>query len=187
MVRTRRERVRLARPQAGLRDRVDELGRRAEQRHLRLVGEGEERVAVGMERRAVVEQERRARRERRHEPVPHHPAAGREVEDAIAGLHVAVQLVLLQVLQQRAAGAVDDALGHAGRAGRIEDVERMVERQRRVRERRRRDAAPTNAVPAASRRPMTRSARPSAAAAGSRRSSGADRRSCRRRGSRRRR
>ena len=40
----------------------------------------------------------------------------REVEDAVAGADVAVELVLLQVLNQRAAGAVDDALRHAGRA-----------------------------------------------------------------------
>ena len=82
-----------------------------------------------MERRSVVQHQRRFRGERRDQPVPHHPAAGREVEDAIAGADVAVQLVLLQVLEQRAAGAVHDALRHAGRAGRIEDVERMVERE----------------------------------------------------------
>ena len=110
--------------------RVDELRRRAEQRHAGRVGEVEQHVAVGMERRAVVEQQRRLRRERRDQPVPHHPAAGREVEDAIAGLDVAVELVLLEVLDQRAAGAMDDALGDAGRARRVEDVERMVERQR---------------------------------------------------------
>ena len=82
-----------------------------------------------MERRAVVEHERRLRRERGDEPVPHHPAARREVEDAVAAADVAVELVLLQVLEQRAAGAVDDALRHAGGAGRIQDVERVVERQ----------------------------------------------------------
>jgi hypothetical protein len=38
-----------------------------------------------------------------------------------------VQLVLLQVLQQRAARAVHDALRHAGRARRVKDVQRMVE------------------------------------------------------------
>ncbi|MNF13309.1 hypothetical protein D3C80_2151050 [compost metagenome] len=38
-----------------------------------------------------------------------------------------MQLVLFQVLQQGAAYAVDYALGSAGGAGRIEDVERVVE------------------------------------------------------------
>ena len=96
-----------------------------------LVREGEQRVAVGMKRRAVVEQDGRARRQHRHQPVPHHPAERREVEDAIARLDVAVELVLLEVLDQRAAGAVDDALGDAGRARGIQDVERMIERQPR--------------------------------------------------------
>ena len=40
-----------------------------------------------------------------------------------------MKLVLLQMLDQRAAGAMHDALGHAGRAGRIEDVKRVIERQ----------------------------------------------------------
>ena len=34
-----------------------------------------------------------------HQPVPHHPAAGGEVEEPVARAHVAVQLVFLQVLQ----------------------------------------------------------------------------------------
>jgi len=55
-----------------------------------------------------------------------------------------VQLVFLEMLQQRAADAVDDAFGHAGRPRRIHDIERMVERQRRevrLRRRVRRDEA----------------------------------------------
>ena len=38
----------------------------------------------GWNGRAVVQNQRGLRRERRDEPVPHHPAAGREVEDAVA-------------------------------------------------------------------------------------------------------
>ena len=38
-----------------------------------------------------------------------------------------MQLVLFQVLQQGAANAVHDALGFAGGAGGVEDVERVVE------------------------------------------------------------
>ena len=116
------------------------------------------------EGRAVVQQQRRARGQARHEPVPHHPAAGREVEQAVARLHVAVQQVLLQVLQQRAAGAVHDALGHARRARRVQDVERMIERQLRVVDRtRRRTARATRPTATASRtspgRRIRRSAR----------------------------
>ena len=75
----------------------------------------------------------------RDEPVPHHPAAGGEVEQPVAGLHVAVQTVLLQVLEQDAASAVHDALRHAGRSRRVHDVERVVERQLRVVDRARRE------------------------------------------------
>ena len=93
------------------------------------LGVVEEDVAAADEGRAVVEQQRRAGGEARDKPVPHHPAAGSEVEQPVARLHVAVQLVLLQVLQQGAARAVHDALRHAGGAGGVHDVERMVERQ----------------------------------------------------------
>ncbi len=48
-----------------------------------------------------------------------------------------MQPVLLDVLQKRAAGAVHDRLGLTGRAGRVEDVDRVVEGQLRERERRR--------------------------------------------------
>ena len=41
-----------------------------------------------------------------------------------------MQLVLFQMLQQGAADAVDDALGFAGGAGGVEDVERVVESHR---------------------------------------------------------
>ena len=62
------------------------------------------------------------------QPVPHHPAAGGEVEQGILALQVGVQAQLLDVLQQSAAGTVDNALGHAGGARRVEDVQRVVER-----------------------------------------------------------
>src|SRR5258708_22643839 len=47
-----------------------------------------------------------------------------------------MELVLLQMLQRRAAGSVDDALGHTGGAGGIQDVQGMVEREAQVRRRR---------------------------------------------------
>ena len=94
-----------------------------------------------MEGRAVVEQQRRARGQARDQPVPHHPAAGGEIEQPVAGLDVAVEPMLLQMLEQRAAGAVHDAFRHAGRARGIQDVERMVEGQPREGDRRRRRRA----------------------------------------------
>ena len=80
-------------------------------------------------RRTVVEHDRRAARQRAREPVPHHPPARGEIEDPIAGTDGGVKLVFLQVLQQRAARAVHEALRKAGRARREHHVERMVERQ----------------------------------------------------------
>ena len=110
--------------------RVDELRRRAEQRHAGRVGEVEEHVAVGVERRPVVEEQRRLGRQRRDQPVPHHPAAGREVEDAVAAPRCRSGADAPSgARDQRAAGTVNDALGDAGGAGRIEDVERVIERQ----------------------------------------------------------
>ena len=80
-------------------------------------GEVEEGAVAGMHGGAVVEQDCGLGRQRRDEPVPHHPAQGRVVEDAVAGPDVAVELVLLEVLKEDAARAVHDALGHAGGAG----------------------------------------------------------------------
>ena len=67
----------------------------------------------------------------RDEPVPHHPAAGGEVEDPVVRAEVGVQHQLLEMLEQRAARPVHHALGQARRAGRVHDVERMIERQAR--------------------------------------------------------
>ena len=50
-----------------------------------------------------------------------------------------MQPVLLDVLQQRSARAVHDALGHAGRARRVQDVQRGFERQALVGDRRGRE------------------------------------------------
>ena len=65
------------------------------------------RLTNGDRRRAAAWRRRRAGRQ----PVPHHPAAGREIEQAVAGFHVGVELVFLEMLQQGAAGAVHDAFG----------------------------------------------------------------------------
>ena len=86
-----------------------------------------------MERRAIVEHHGGAEREARHEPMPHHPSAGGEIKDPVLGLEVRVQRQFLQVLDERAAGAVDDALGLPGRARRVQDIQRVVEGQRRER------------------------------------------------------
>src|SRR3954465_2899987 len=91
--------VRVDRLETRLAERVDELGRGAEVSHALGVSEVEEEAPAIHERRAVVEQERRAGCEAAHQPVPHHPAERSEVEQAIAGAYIALQPMLLQVLQ----------------------------------------------------------------------------------------
>jgi hypothetical protein len=63
------------------------------------------------------------------QPVPHHPPAGGEVEDRVLAFKVGVQHQFFEVVNQDAAGALHHALGQAGGARRIHDVERMIERQ----------------------------------------------------------
>ena len=91
------------------------------------IGEVEEDAVAGKRRRAVVQKHRRARSQDGDEPVPHHPSQGREVEHPVARLHVRVQALLLQMLQQHPAGAVDDALGRPRGPRGEQDVERVLE------------------------------------------------------------
>ena len=126
----------LARPDARLLAGREKARARAEDRDALVARHAPEHARIRLQRRAVEQHDRRAGGERARERVPHHPAAGREVEVAVVRPHVGVQRVLLQLLQQRAAGAVHDALRHAGRAGRIQDEGRMIERQLRERQRR---------------------------------------------------
>ena len=83
-------------------------------------------------------------------PVPHHPGARRKVKDAVAGLHVGVQHVLLEVLQQRPARTVHDALRRPGCTRRKHDEERVIEGKPReldlVRRRIRREVVPDGRV-----------------------------------------
>ena len=111
----------------GLGGGVEILGGGAEERHALRVGIIEQGIAVGMKGRAVIEQQRRLGGERTDQPVPHHPAASGGIEHPVAPPDIAVQRVLLHVLQQRAAGAVDDALGRAGGARGKHDHQRVVE------------------------------------------------------------
>ncbi|MNH02851.1 hypothetical protein D3C79_620970 [compost metagenome] len=95
---------------------IQVLGGGAKQADLFVAGQIPEYVAVRVEGRAIVEHQSGAGGEGAHQPVPHHPAAGGEVEHPLPRLDVAVQLMLLEVLQQGAADAVDYALGFAGGA-----------------------------------------------------------------------
>src|SRR5688572_27912960 len=113
--------------EAGFAERVDELRRGAEMRDALGFGEIEHNLAAADERGAVVQDKRRSGSKAGDEPVPHHPAESGEVEKPVARLDVALQAMLLQVLQERAAGSVHDALRYAGRTRGVKDVERVVE------------------------------------------------------------
>ena len=138
----RREAVAPRRHQAGGAAAVDEARAGPEVCHLQAVDRVPQHVEGRMRGRPVVEHDGRAFRQRGDQPVPHHPAAGGEVEQAIAGPDVAVQMQFRVVLQQHAAGPVHQRLGQAGRAGGVEHREGVIEGQRRRGERRRRAGQP---------------------------------------------
>ena len=94
---------------------------------LGLRGEVPQGVESGVAGVAVVEDDRRVGEEHRDEEVPHHPAGGGEPEDAVAVLRVDVEVHLLQVLEEDAAVSLDDRLGEAGGARRVEDPQGVVE------------------------------------------------------------
>src|SRR4029078_13379426 len=73
-------------------------GAGAEHRDPGAVGEVPEDAHVRIPGAAVVEDDRGAGEEPRDDEVPHHPAGGREPEEAVTGLGVDVEVELLQVL-----------------------------------------------------------------------------------------
>ena len=112
---------------AGLHARGDVAGARAEAVDLGVAREVPQRVHVRVARVAVVEQDLGLGEQAGDQEVPHHPAGGGEPEEAVARLQVAVQVHLLQVLEQDAALALHDRLGQPRGAGGVEDPERVVE------------------------------------------------------------
>ncbi len=112
----RGEIVRVLRAQPGLLSGVDELRGGAEEVDPFLRRIVENHFVLRVERRAVIKHQGRFGGQARNQPVPHHPAHGREPEHAVARLYPAVKLMLLQMLQQDSALAMHDAFRHAGRA-----------------------------------------------------------------------
>ena len=94
----------------------------------RRLGEVPQHAHVRVAGAAVVEHDRRLGEQAADEEVPHHPARRREPEDAVALLRVDVQVELLEVLEQDPALALDDRLRQPGRAGGVQDPQRVVER-----------------------------------------------------------
>ena len=94
----------------------DELRTGAKYRDAFLINRIKQHLALIRKGRAVIQHQRCTAGEARHQPVPHHPAAGGEVEERVLGSNIAVQPVLLQVLNERATRPMDNALGHTGRS-----------------------------------------------------------------------
>src|SRR5688572_26510859 len=117
----------LVRAQTRLAQRIDVFGGGAEDGHSLLVGEIEERAFIWKERRAVVKEKGAASKQARDQPVPHHPSAGGEVKEPVVRFEVGVEEKLRDVLEQNAAGAMDDAFRHSRRAGGIENEDGVIE------------------------------------------------------------
>ncbi len=121
---------------AGLHAARDERRARAQARDLSLRREVPEAIERRRAGAAVVEHDRGRREQHADEEVPHHPAGRREPERAVVLVHVEVQVQVLELLEQDPAVALDDRLRQAGRAARVQDPERVVERHRHELERR---------------------------------------------------
>ena len=118
----------VARLHAGLHAGGDVGRAGAEAGDLRALGEVPQHAHVRVAGAAVVEHDRGLGEQPGDEEVPHHPAGRGEPEDAVAGLRVDVQVELLEVLEQDPALAVDDRLRQPGGARRVQDPQRVVER-----------------------------------------------------------
>ena len=118
----------------GLHARGDERGARAERRDLRLGAQLPQTVKRRIAGVAVEQHHRGVGQQHADEEVPHHPAGRREPEHAVAGARVDVQLVVLELLEQDPALALDDRLRQAGRTGAVQHPQRVVERHLRERQ-----------------------------------------------------
>ena len=112
-----------ARCQALLATGEDEGRRRAEERHALVGRHAPQRLEPGVAGIAVEQHGRGSDQQARHQVVPHHPARGREPEEAVARAEIVVQGQHLVVLDEDAAVAVDDRLGQPGGPRRVEDVQ----------------------------------------------------------------
>src|SRR5690554_5909221 len=108
-------------------DGVDEFRACTEDGDRFALGELEEDLSVVCEWISVKENERGFGGEAAYEPVPHHPPAGREVEEAIERTDACMEAMLLEVLEKRSPLPVDDAFGLSRGSARVENVEGVVE------------------------------------------------------------
>ncbi len=111
------------------------------------LGEFPQCTEIGRAGIAVVDADGGADQQPRHLRIPHDPAGGRIPVEAVLRPEIELQRMAFQGFQQGAAVAVHDRLRHAGGAGRIQDPQRMVERQLFEADSLRRPSRPQQAVP----------------------------------------
>ena len=105
----------------------EELGAGSKMGDAGFGGDAPQRSQVGVHRTPVVQNHRRLDGQCADQPVPHHPAAGGEPEDAVVTSDVGVKSELGQMLEQHSAGAVHDAFRWSGGARGVEDEGGLVE------------------------------------------------------------
>ena len=121
--------VRLARPQACLGNRINIFGRSTEHAHLLPRHQIKHDIAIRKERRTIVQHYGGTTCQPRDQPVPHHPATGREIEQSIVRTQVDMQLLLHEMFEEGSSRSVHNTFRHACRARRVHDVKRMIKRQ----------------------------------------------------------
>src|SRR5690606_9326885 len=104
--------------------------RDAEMRDLEVTGELPQGAEIGMARVAVEEGDRRSPQQPRCQVTPPPPARRREPEEAVTFPQIAMQPQDLQMLEEDPSVAVDYGLRLSGGSRGVEDIQRMVERNR---------------------------------------------------------
>ena len=118
-----------ARPDAGLQARRDECRAGPELRDPTLGRHLPQRAEIRMAGVAVVQDCRATDEQRTQQQVPHHPAGRREPEHPVAGTDIAMETHDLGMLEHDPAMTVDDRLRQTCRARRVDDPQRVIERQ----------------------------------------------------------
>src|SRR4029450_648687 len=114
---------------ARLADGINIFSRSSKDRHSLLIRIVEESSLTRIKRRSVVKKKGAAGEQSRHQPVPHHPSTSSEIEESIIPLKIGVKEKFCQMLEENAAGTMDDAFRHSRGAGRIKNEDRMIKRK----------------------------------------------------------
>ena len=107
----------------------DISGTGAENGNFLILGHLPQGIRARMERVAVIKNQGCPNGQGCGQPVPHHPAAGGEIEDGVFSFQIGMQKQFFQLVEQNTACTLDHAFGQAGCAGGIHDIEGMFEGQ----------------------------------------------------------